>query len=144
MCASTDDLWGSLPIAPAQRAPIAILREQGVLLGRNTKNLLLGRVRAERDIVFSSLPPSRTGMKEPSFFYSFYLVAPTLDNYAVKLFTIGHGIELYPVIFNFPDGGDPVAADTEQEFIQRLRQIFTSDSTKRVIESLLSQSQVLV
>jgi hypothetical protein len=142
MTAQTD-FWGE--IVPAQeRTPLAILREQASLLGTKTKNL----VEATVDTSVSSYG---------QFVNRFTLVVPSLSNYKYELFTIEHGVAIYPITVasEVPAGelnrgaqsvltpASPInrpQLQTEQEFVDWLRRRLSSAETKRIIASLLAQA----
>jgi len=141
------DLWPEIEQSQVV-PPVAILRGQAALLGKKTNHLLEGRVVTRT-----------TG--SGGFVHSFYIVAPTLDDYTYKLFEIGHGANQYPVEAAalerpgaLPHVGPPREADevefmapvnievrlaSEQELQDYIREILNSDGTKRVIGSLLAQ-----
>src|SRR5881296_859505 len=85
--ATNVDLWGEIQ-PPDVRTPVSILREQAALLGQKTKNL-----------VEASVETTSSG---GTFYHTFKLVAPALDNYTYQLFRIRHGIQLYPVYVEGP------------------------------------------
>jgi hypothetical protein len=108
--------------------PSAILREQASLLGRKTKNLI------EAEVVTG---PHTDG----SIMHQFYLVVPAMD-YSYRLFSVNHGVELYPLDIYFGSGPGPFArAASEEEFIGQLKNLLSSEKTKKVIQSLLGQIQ---
>lgn len=116
------DLWGE--IAPVQvRTPLAILKEQAALLGAKTNRL-----------VEAMVDTSTTGHGE--FEHRFILIVPALDDYRYQLFTIYHGIELYPVRVMEFENDDP---ETEDQFLEWLRGKLSSKDTKRIIGKLLAQ-----
>ena len=131
-----DNLWPDDLVVSGPKAPAVILREQGALLGKRTNNLVLGRVVAQNQ---------DTEKADGAFLYTFYLVAPALDNYHYKLFIMKHGINLYPVMVHCPKVKlRRIGARTQEEFLGILREIFASEHTRQVIESLLAQSQAPV
>ncbi len=142
MSTTTADLWPpDLATPSGRKAPATILREAGAQLGQRTKNLVLGRVVPEPKPSEGGPVPmgERAG---PRFRYAFLLVAPALDFYEFKLFTIEHGMNLYPVHLR-PEGGRAARriAHKEADFMNLLKRVFESDDTRRVINSLLEQSQ---
>jgi hypothetical protein len=139
--AAQTDFWGE--IVPAQeRTPLAILREQASLLGTKTKNLV-------EATVDTSVDPNG------QFVHRFTLVVPSLGSYKYELFRIEHGVAIYPISFasEVPSAQlsrEPVnrlmnprlssQLETEQEFVDWLRQKLSSDETKRIIANLLAQA----
>jgi len=83
------------------------------------------------------------------FVHSFYLVAPTLDNYRYKLFDIAHPVDLYPVDFHLDEdiqeellsknGKEPLSAQTEDELTNILGKILNSEKAKHVVHAILAQ-----
>jgi len=139
MTAQTD-FWGE--IVPAQeRTPLAILREQASLLGTKTKNLV-------EATVDTSVDPNG------QFVHRFTLVVPSLSSYKYELFRIEHGIASYPIAVapevpsqlsrgpvNLTAMGPLISQlQTEQEFVDWLRNKLSSDETKRIIANLLAQA----
>jgi hypothetical protein len=139
---SIPNLWPDDIGAPKLRAPVVILREQARFLGERTCKLVMGSVQ--------SVPP-----KNNQFTYTFCLVAPILNQYQFPLFTIGHEIDFYPLkvyprfeelfqIFNSDDDlGTYIEVHSEEEFINLLIDLFSSSETRRVIHTLMAQSQPL-
>ena len=133
----TMDLWPDELATAERQPPVAILRTQAALLGRKTRNLVIGRVTTPSvgQAFFSHL--ART-----QFLYVFQLVAPALNDYTYDLFSIGHGVDLYPVELEFHAAeGTKIESASEEEFIQVLKGVLSAPETKRVIGALLAQSQ---
>jgi len=139
------DLWPSDLGRVKQRTPAAILQEQGAVLGRRTSNLVIGRVVPESGLSYVLPPDAPPIDEEQRFSYSFDLVAPALDHYHFKLFSFTHGIiNFYPVHFILGRPEMTRWASSEAEFVTVVREILNLDHTKRVIDSLIAQSQVPV
>lgn len=152
----TLDLWpDDLLSQPDIKAPITILKEQASLLGKKTKNLIEAEVRPDQEVetpttlerIIGQTRP-RLLLNEGEFRYDFYLVAKTLG-YRYKLLSMQHNINLYPVAV-LPDEdimaeitGDQevrqLRAETEQQLIELMQQVFTAKKTRRVIQALLAQ-----
>lgn len=114
------DLWGE--IAPSVvRTPASILREQASLLGTKTKYMIEGQV--------------GTQISGGTFIHSFNLVVPALENYSYKLFSVYHGINIYPVHV-----GLPTDLEDEDAFVKWLGQKLSSPETKNIIGNLLAQA----
>lgn len=138
--ANMTDLWPAEIDVTSLIPPATILREQATMLGKRTKNIVLGEVKARE-------------VENQDFSYDFYIVAPALGNYRYKLFTISYSVDLYPVIIEIEKnivygmlenrrGGliNPMKVDSEDMFLEILKEIFGSSKTKRVISTLLAQS----
>lgn len=141
----TLDLWPQGIETHRVQSPVAILRSQAALLGAKTKNLVQAEVTRKED--------------SAQFVYKLMLIAPSLGFYKYQLLAISHEIELYPVkivvepsiqselptsmIVKIDDlhyVEEVVVAESEEEFIRILGLIFQSQKTRRVITSLMSQS----
>lgn len=121
MATQIADLWGGFEPA-AVRTPVSILRQQAALLGEKTKHLVQARVVTQTNI--------------SDFFHSFRLVVPALDDYTYELFSVHHGVDLYPVIAY----GEARPLKTEDEFVEWLRAKLSSEATKRIIGNLMAQA----
>ena len=106
--------------------PLAILRQQGAILGAQTKNIVLGRV--------STLSEGDT------FVQRFSVHCPPLG-YHTELFSVKHGIDLYPatVVFANEQGQNREAGNPE-ELKGILKEVFARPKTTKTIASLLAQS----
>lgn len=78
------DLWPETLVSPEVKSPSAILREQASLLGKKTQDKIIADVELGET-------------KTQEFVYHFYLIAPSLNNYYFRLFSVTHDISLYPV-----------------------------------------------
>jgi hypothetical protein len=146
MCPVGDSLWPE-DLSPGHtKAPATILRKQGLLLGKMTDNLVVGRVVAHQEqssrIPAPTMAPRVSAPALP-ISYSFELVAPVLNDYAVELFSVRHGEKLYPATISsrLVKGG---TAKSQEQFMELLKTIFNSEKTKNIIQSLLAQSQAPV
>ena len=106
-------------------APVSILREQASLLGEQTRNVLTARVVQGESF-------------DDRFNYSFVLVAPALANYRYYLFSVSHGVIFYPLVIQFDD--ESIEVKDEEALLSSLERIFSAESTRKVINSLLAQS----
>lgn len=137
------DLWPENIVYDQIKAPVTILKEQASLLGKKTKNIVIARVEVLQAV------------SRRQFAYNFLLIAPALGNYRYQLFTMTHGIELYPVEFqldedmakelqilaaNSNNQNPIIRAETEAQFLEILQMILRSEKTMHVIRSILAQS----
>lgn len=80
------------------------------------------------------------------FRYTFYLVAPSLDDYTDPLFYAWHGTQSYP-IHVLPAGGkqgkDEKKCQSPDEFEQALSNIFQSQSAQERIYTMLDAISAL-
>jgi hypothetical protein len=131
MAKTIPDLWPQEEFgALGELPPVTILREQATHLGERTHNLVEAQVRT-------------TAPSADHFLHHFELVAPALDNYTYPLFSVAHDIRLYPLTVDFHPSSslsEGFKAQTQEEFLDRLRTIFASPETKRIIQALISQS----
>ena len=121
--AAQTDLWGEI-IPAAVRTPLAILREQAALLGTKTKNLIEAKV--------------ETGVSRGEFSHRFKLVVPAMDNYTYELFTVTHGVDLYPVFTRVKKLD--LQMNNEEDFVRWLKETLSSPDTKTLIGNLLAQA----
>ncbi|MDD2754011.1 MAG: hypothetical protein PHS80_00655 [Methanothrix sp.] len=135
-----ESLWPDEIASSEQvRSPVQILKEQASLLGKMTKNILLGEIQA--------VP---TG--QPNSAYAFNILAPSLRNYRYSLFTINYNIlNIYPVyivlddeifkeIYSYKSENKAIKIDYENEFITTLKNIFRSNKVKQILTSLMVES----
>ena len=139
------DMWPGDIEAVEMKAPVTILKQQAALLGPKTKNLVQASVATENSsfTIISNKPVTLGGQ----FKFSFHIGAKALQ-YSYRLFSISHGLDLYPVRFYLdedllPDvggGTDPkVEAKSEAELLVILKQIFAAKKTRKIIGALLAQ-----
>ena len=125
------NLWGDLTEIDIVRTPAMILQEQAALLGQLTNEVLNGLVRRD------SLVP------ENKFNMALYIVAPALSRYRFKVLELSYRVdEAYPVVVRDSIGGYKVEVHDEAELIEILKALLTSESVKRVISTLISESQM--
>jgi hypothetical protein len=143
MAQTTTSLWPDDLASISVRTPVTILKEQAAALGKMTKNLIEGRVTVTPfgQIIVVYLD----------------LVVPTLKNYTYRLLRVKHGSLLYPVqvaAHSMPELREATDAVTvavsmmnarearnEDEFLAVLREILTSEETKKVLAALLAQAE---
>jgi hypothetical protein len=129
---SIPDLWPTNLGTPNLRAPVAILRKQATAIAEKTGGIVEGKITAE--------------VRGTTFNYSFWLVAPALGNYSYRLFSIDHDANYYPLRIIREFLGDQVSGvkvKSEEEFIERLKEILSHEKTIHIIHSLITQSQAL-
>ena len=131
MADTTIDLWPSDFGSPEIEYPDVILKQQAALLGDKTQHLVEAEVHS----------PDNGLLLRDKILKTFYLVAPALAGYRYRLFTIQYDVNPYPVIITgYSDAGGRIC-QTKTEFLTALKDLFASDETRRVIASLLAQSQ---
>jgi hypothetical protein len=126
--------------------PSQILKEQASNLGKKTNNIVVAKVLSKTvDFAFSKI--GKFPFKGEGFKNDFYIVAPALDNYSYKLFSIYYDFNLFPVCIEFKER--PVGAlylpvfvqvKDEQELLAELKNIFEDSHTVTIIRTLLAQS----
>ncbi|AUD04702.1 hypothetical protein [Spirosoma pollinicola] len=124
----TKNLWPDFPVE-VTKSPRAILKEQAGYLMAKTNNVLSADV--------------ETVQGNGQIIHQFFVVAPALNNYRYRIFTVSHEVLFYPLVvtWNEVQGGlSEIKIENQQEFLSILSQIFKDTSTTRVISSLLSQS----
>jgi hypothetical protein len=119
--ATQTDFWGEIE-QPIVRTPVAILKEQAALLGAKTQNLIEAEV--------------TTLARGGEIHHSLYLVVPAMD-YRYELLRMWHRVtELYPV---HPIAHSFLSLETEEQFVEWLRERLSSSETKRIVGNLLAQ-----
>jgi carboxylesterase type B len=145
------DLWPDNLGDASGRAPAAILKEQARHLENKTNSMITGRI--EPSFLPKVTVMEKFGSDEDLFMYEFHLEAPVLDYYRNNLFTIFHGIDLYPVIVHTDDDAIKnelsgnvfhFTADNEEELLDILKKIFNSNKAVTIINSLLAQVKEIV
>lgn len=120
------DLWPS-DVATDVVTPVAILRFQGAQLRKKTKNLL------EADVV--------TEADSGWVVHHFDLVAPALDNYRYRLFSVRHKERIvYPAHIEGTTGAALPPSPTQSKFMDVLGEVLQSNEAKSVIHSLIAES----
>ncbi|ETR73210.1 MAG: hypothetical protein OMM_07089 [Candidatus Magnetoglobus multicellularis str. Araruama] len=136
------DLWPTDIINQRLRAPITILKEQAILLQQKSNGVINAQVRRIKT-------QDQLSEEKGQFLYEFIVVAPVLQSYEYRLFTISHEIELYPITLETDQiiarelgnpNNDPIVVKSEPDFIEQLRKIFCSKKTKKIINAMLAQS----
>ena len=126
MCA--ENLWGSLEGFKKIKTPLLILREQAELLTQATQGILKGYIRVK----------SERGSIE----LSFYILAEQLNQYKYEVLRIVHEVKIYPVqVRNLVESKGWKNCENEAIFLGEVRSILSSQETRKIIESLLSQSE---
>jgi hypothetical protein len=114
--------FGEIP----ELTPVAILRQQGAALGQQTQNIVVGRV--------------YTHATADGFRQQFVLYCSPLA-YQIDLLFVDHGIDLYPASIQVVGEKEPVVAANPDIFSDKLREVFSSPTTRKIIASLLAQSK---
>lgn len=124
---NAEDLWPEdIASPPDAKAPLAILREQAAALARKTSNLVEAEVNTTSDL-------------DGGLLLHFTLVAPALSDYRYDLFTAVQGAGLYPIKLIFED--QTYVVPTEESLKRYLRNVFASQTARKVIGGLVAQSQ---
>lgn len=111
-------------------APVTIMRQQASFLGRKTQNIIEG------DVV------TKFNQDNENFVHYFFLVAPALQDYRYKLFTIRHEISFYPLFLHSErTDNKEVTVPNQDVFLKVLMKEFNSEKTRSVIESMVAQSE---
>jgi len=122
------DLWPKAKFETDIVTPVSILRRQAALLGEKTQQLVTADVATEA--VAGDVR------------HYFRLVATALDNYRYQLFSVRHSVDqLYPLVgySELHIGG--IAIRDQAAFIQWLKEVLSSESTLKKIDSLMAQAK---
>lgn len=133
------DLWPDDVAVSFVAAPLAILCYQASQLKLRTKGLLEAEVQT-----------LKRGREKPLLGHSFDLIAPILNRYSYRLFTVEHDAEMvYPATVFAVDVGFSVdefssipnsSAATQEEFLQLIGQILKANRVRSVLQSLIARS----
>lgn len=121
------DLWPSDIGVATIITPVSILREQAALLGEKTSNLVQAEVKTSSD--------------GPRVMHAFFLIAPAMDRYRYRLLYVTHNIELYPLTISFEAANSQIVVKSQDEFIEQLGKLLSSEKTQNIVKSLIVQSQ---
>jgi hypothetical protein len=153
MSSTTIDLWPSdIKKAQSILTPASILRQQALLISKNTSNIIEGEVKMLPPIEAKSAEsPARALARisgiyiqkdvigNPNFQHQLFLIAPALSNYRHKLLVVEHlPTKIYPVTIYFNE--KTIECADESFFIEGLKSVFADATTRQIIESLISQS----
>ena len=126
---TTENLWGSLEEFEKIKTPLSIVREQGELLTQATQGILKGYVKVDS--------------QGDTISFSLFIIAMQLNQYKYEVLKVQHGVKIYPVgVYNLVEPRDRwVSCPSEEIFLTKIKSILSSSETRKIIESLLSQSE---
>jgi hypothetical protein len=146
-----DNLWPEdIGQTDDETTPLTILQEQAKLLGTRTQNIITAIVETEIGDGYKA-----------AFTHDFYIVAPILQNYRYRLFSVTHDIDFYPLSVYLEEGTAEsdsmfgkhplkrdlfptkpfVLVESEDGFIDVLKLIFASKKARRAVKNLMAQSK---
>jgi hypothetical protein len=129
MTPPTLDLWPDDLSVASEPIVAAILRQQGRALAEKTKGYLEGEVYSR---------PER-GKEAYAFLHDFRIHAPTFNDYRYSLLDVRHDFDEFPVSIRFKPTGEEYTACSEDEFVDRLKRLFSHPKTTQMIRTLLAQ-----
>jgi len=100
------------------------LKAQGASLGNRTNHLLEGDTSSHSTYL-------------GEFEHKFYIYAPILD-YRLEIIKIDHPLDFYPLKAS-AWGMESVEIPNEEQFLQWVKKVLSSDRTTKAIQSLLAQ-----
>ena len=122
----TRNLWGESFKPEPIRTPSIILREQASLVGKLTEYMLDANVDRDRTNDYIRLDLS--------------INAPALENYTYNVLSVTYDIhKIYPLTIRNQQTYKSQECSNEEEFVEALHSILSSDQVKKVIVNLLSQ-----
>ncbi len=75
-------------------------------------------------------------------YHTLSVTAPALDNYRYEVLEIRHAEGLYPLILTSGDGGfSNTEIKDENELLNALKTVFSSEKIRKVIDALIVQSR---
>ncbi|HOC91444.1 MAG TPA: hypothetical protein PKH33_03650 [bacterium] len=151
-------LWPEInkDIAP-ERTPATILKEQAEALSAITGSTLKGKVNhfpailtRDKRIKFLVVGSWDTKKSDSLSGHVLLIIAPKLNNYEIPILNIAyHPLNTYPVYITsdmMVNAGEMekeaiLQSDSEEEFVDLLKSILSSDRVNRIIHSLIAQSK---
>jgi hypothetical protein len=127
---SKKDLWGNIEEAQVPKNPKKILKEQADVIGEKTRYVLTGRV----------IGGSSTKSGKPTFTATLSVEARRIANYTYDLLLVQYPLEMYPLELSSFATNKSYTCNTEEEFIDKLGEILSSEEVMKTITALLSQS----
>jgi hypothetical protein len=124
MCANS--LWGNLEGIEKIKTPKSILEEQGSFLTSSMDGILEGIVLTEQ-------------WGAQNFSITLKIVAPALNNYSYQILRVYHPLKLYPLTISSDFLSSNVECKNENEYLETLEKILSSEGVKNVIQILMSQ-----
>ncbi len=132
------DLWPADIIPPDQPSPVAVLRQQGYLLGQKTRNFVVGEVQSSGS---------------PREFNHEFWISASLLNVRVRVCSVQHGIRFYPAkvkTFDIHTSSGNVSMERTQyeaadltAFTDIIKGILAEDDVRELIQSLTNQCRDL-
>jgi len=139
MTPTIPDLWPDSFGESPTLSPLAILRQQGILLGQKTENFVYGEVRS-------------WGHPAGEFAHVLEVVAPHLA-FRQPIAVAYHTVDVYPAKLGRPDpkspfnhrgfptiDGQPLEVNSAAEFMDALKAILRAEETTKLIRTLYDQS----
>ncbi len=117
-----NDLWPKDILDAKERVPATILREQASLIQEKTDYKIYGAV--------------STAGSENLFVHTFNLIPGGMGNYKFELLRVEHTQSMYPVRIFSHASEEVITAADEDQFMERLRELFASKATRNVLQTL--------
>ena len=135
---ASKNLWGNLAELQTVRTPRTILLEQAQYLSEETQGKLIGSVvEINHDLSRALVNP----LAEKMFYIEFRIKVPALNNYTYTLFSVEHGINLYPANICVEVHPEPIVCNNEEAFEEKLQHFFQSKYVRDILGKLISQVQ---
>ena len=129
---TVQNLWGDLVGLDTARTPAVILQEQAGLLGKLTDEVLSGEVRRNNET-----------RNPESLIATLYVVAQALQQYSVSVVRVDYSlVSPYPVNVESILDGREWKAGSQKRLEEVLGEILSSDVVRKVISSLIAESQM--
>ncbi len=118
--------------------PVTILKEQADFLTKTTKGILVGEIVFEKKIIEEGYPKLYTNKFQPNVVFN---ISSPILGYTYQLMSVLYDVkENYPIQINFDNG--IYEAKDEESFKKFIQECIQSDTTKKIIQNLYSQSKV--
>lgn len=138
-----EDFWPPIDDAEDLHSPVVLLRKQAEALSEKSGHRLLGRVSTVAirlgNQALEALGIDPFGPNADTFTHVFSIEVPALNEYRYTLFSVSHGLETYPVVYEKEPREWQTLANAEV-FTIWLKETLSSDKTKRVLKTLREQA----
>ena len=119
--------------------PFEVLAKQAAAFSQKTKGILTAEVK-HQIYLYADMIEDKDNNNV--FYDDFYIIAPSLEGYRYSLLRIGQDNTTYPAqIWDYPRGFKKEVTNSTELFAE-LTNIFNSDETRQIIQSLINQSRI--
>lgn len=129
------NLWGDFPLVPKITAPITILKAQAALLQEITGGAVVGEIQSVQPILLRNAADAIS--------HEFRIVAPSLNNYRIRVLRLEHRVISYPckigLLFGQGNSVQVIECEDEGALVDGLKSVLSDDALKSAIVTLVAQ-----